>query len=595
MTEAEWGPDAKPSRGEPDHPESPQLTAEIDAVHLDEPLLGDERAWDAELADLDAAAAEGEPKRAWPRLRRAVNRGGLTTIERLRDGQAELRDRTMGWVVTTVITVIAFAIRFVNLAYPNKLIFDETYYAKDAWTLLHFGYEKSWPKDINNAVVAGDVNSYETAAEYVVHPPVGKWLIALGEQLFGMNSFGWRFMPLVFGTLLVFITIRLARRLSRSTLIGGMAGVLLTLDGLAFVMSRTALLDIFQAFFLVAGVACVVADRDWYRGRLADRLEALGIPDFGGRFGPVLWLRPWRLVAGLMFGLAIGTKWNSVFLLASMGVLSVLWDVGARRLAGADWHSWLALLIDGIPAFVRMVLVAVVVYVGGWWGWLTSSGGYYRDWGATHLDHPWTVHLGEMWASFLHYQQEIFNFHTGDYINGVTHSYSSNPWGWLVLARPTGFDAVNGIKPGVDGCWATGEDTCLRVISAIGTPVLWWMAALALVVGVIWWLGGRDWRFGVPVVAALSTYVPWLLTTAGRPLFFFYAITIIPFTVIVLAMVFGLILGPADSPKRRRGAIIVGVAMALVAINFAYIYPVLTDQMMLYKDWLARMWLRSWI
>ena len=53
--------------------------------------------------------------------------------------------------------------------------------------------------------------------------------------------------------------------------------------------------------------------------------------------------------------------------------------------------------------------------------------------------------------------------------------------------------------------------------------------------------------------------------------------------------------GPAGGPNRRRGAIIVGVAMALVAANFAYIYPVLTDQLMLYKDWLARMWLRSWI
>ena len=121
------------------------------------------------------------------------------------------------------------------------------------------------------------------------------------------------------------------------------------------------------------------------------------------------------------------------------------------------------------------------------------------------------------------------------------------------------------------------------------------MAALALVVAVIWWIGGRDWRFGVPVVAVLSTWVPWLMTTAGRPLFFFYAVTMVPFTVIALSLVFGLILGPADGPHRRRGAIIVGVAMALVALNFAYIYPMLTDQLMLYPDWLSRMWLRSWI
>ena len=56
-----------------------------------------------------------------------------------------------------------------------------------------------------------------------------------------------------------------------------------------------------------------------------------------------------------------------------------------------------------------------------------------------------------------------------------------------------------------------------------------------------------------------------------------------------------LILGPADSPGRRRVAIIVGVAIALVAMNFAWIYPVLTDELLPYSQWLSRMWLRSWI
>ena len=51
-----------------------------------------------------------------------------------------------------------------------------------------------------------------------MHPQVGKWIIAGGEHLFGMNSFGWRFGSLVFGTLLVLVTIRLVRRVSRSTL-----------------------------------------------------------------------------------------------------------------------------------------------------------------------------------------------------------------------------------------------------------------------------------------------------------------------------------------------------------------------------------------
>ena len=99
-------------------------------------------------------------------------------------------DRITGWVVTLMITSTAFAIRLVNLGYPNKLVFDETYYAKDAYSLLNFGYERNWPSDANAKVIAGTPDVMQTTASFAVHPPVGKWLIAAGEQLFGMNSFG---------------------------------------------------------------------------------------------------------------------------------------------------------------------------------------------------------------------------------------------------------------------------------------------------------------------------------------------------------------------------------------------------------------------
>jgi len=167
-----------------------------------------------------------------------------TTIERLRVEMPS--DRLNGWIVTLIIGAIAFVIRVVNLGYPNKLVFDETYYAKDAYSLLKFGYERNWPSDANSKIITGNVDVMQDTAAFVVHPPLGKWLIAGGEYLFGMNSFGWRIASLVFGTLLIMVTIRLVRRVSKSTLIGGLAGILLTFDGLEFVMSRTALLDIWS-------------------------------------------------------------------------------------------------------------------------------------------------------------------------------------------------------------------------------------------------------------------------------------------------------------------------------------------------------------
>lgn len=514
-----------------------------------------------------------------------------STLDRL--SVPALPDRMSSWFFTLVIAGIAFAIRLVNLAYPNKLVFDETYYAKDAYSLLTFGYERNWPTTANASIVKGNPDVMETTASFIVHPQVGKWIIAGGEQIFGMNSFGWRFGSLVFGTLLIVVTIRLVRRVSRSTLIGCLAGVLLTFDGLAFVMSRTALLDIFLAFFLTSAVACLAADRDWFRNRLADHLVRRGIPDLQGGFGPALLLRPWRIAAGVCFGLALGSKWNALYVLAAFALLSLAWDVGARRLAGGGWRTNAAIIRDGAPAFVYLVILSGLVYVSTWASWLATSGGYDRSWGENHPDSTSVRLLGKPLASLVHYHQDIWNFHTGDFINNQTHSYAAEPGGWLILARPIGIDAVNGIKAGVDGCVGPGD--CIRVISGIGTPALWWAATIALVFALVFWVGGRDWRFSIPVVGVLSVWLPWF-SYDSRPLFFFYAIALLPFSVMGLALCLGKLLGTATAGNRRMfGAVVVGAFVALVGANFAYLYPVLTDGLLTYESWQSRMWFKGWI
>jgi dolichyl-phosphate-mannose--protein O-mannosyl transferase len=514
-----------------------------------------------------------------------------STVERL--AVPRMTDRLTGWICSLLVTAIAFVIRFVHLGTPNKLVFDETYYAKDAYSLLKFGYERQWPSDADKSIVAGHVDVMSKSPSFIVHPEVGKWLIAGGEHLFGMNSFGWRFSSLVFGTLLILVVIRMVRRVSRSTLIGCLAGILLTFDGLEFVMSRTALLDIFMAFFVVAAVACLAGDRDWFRNRLADHIVRSGQPDLGGRFGPWLLVRPWRIAAGLCFGLALGSKWNALYILAAFALLSLAWDIGARRLAGAGWTANGSLLIDGIPAFVSLIVLSAAVYVSTWASWLATTGGYDRNWGAQHPTAQSVHLLGKPLASLLHYHKDIYAFHVGDYIMHAQHSYRANPIGWLVLARPLGIDAVNGIKPGTSGC--PGPDECLKVISAIGTPALWWAAVPALLAALILWAGARDWRFGIPIVGVLSGWLPWF-QYQSRPLFFFYAIVIIPFSVMALALCLGRLLGRAESSDSGMiGGIVVGAFVALVGADFAYLYPVLTDQVLPRPKYLARMWLRTWI
>ena len=109
-----------------------------------------------------------------------------------------------------------------------------------------------------------------------MQPEVGKLLIAAGEWLFGLNSFGWRFSSAVFGSLAILLMCRIARRMTRSTLLGCIAGLLMSLDGLEFVLSRTGILDIFLMFFVLAAFGCVLIDRDISRARLAETGRAPG-------------------------------------------------------------------------------------------------------------------------------------------------------------------------------------------------------------------------------------------------------------------------------------------------------------------------------
>lgn len=146
------------------------------------------------------------------------------------------------WWVTIFLAIVAAALRFHNLGKPHALVFDETYYAKDAWSLLKYGYEVDSVKDANEKILAGITDVFTGNASYVVHPPFGKWVIAIGEQLFGLNPFGWRFMMALLGVLAVVMVHRVAIRLFNHQLTAFLAGLFMTLDGMAIVHSRTALL-----------------------------------------------------------------------------------------------------------------------------------------------------------------------------------------------------------------------------------------------------------------------------------------------------------------------------------------------------------------
>jgi dolichyl-phosphate-mannose--protein O-mannosyl transferase len=523
---------------------------------------------------------------------------GADTAERI----AALRDRLIspmpddrlwGWVGPLLVTAFAAFFRFNRLVIPRALIFDETYYAKDAWSILQHGVEWCDKSNANQLIIGGHTNIFQACTgggigEYVVQPPVGKLLIAVGEWLYGLNSVGWRVAPAFFGSLAILVMCRVARRLTRSTLLGCVAGLLLSLDGLEFVLSRTGILDIFLMFFVLAAFGCLVVDRDVSRARLA----AAMVLQPGDEAGPRLGIRKWRVAAGVMIGLACASKQDAVWYLLAFIGLAIAWDIGARRAAGLRNYVRGALVRDGKWLPVTLGVIPLVTYIATWSGWLITSTGYDRNYAQQH---GVTTPVISALYSLFEYHKEMLQF--GVTLN-KTHPYMSQPWGWIVISRPVAFFYQCYTGPAsyhVCPAGYSGPEWSQEVL-AIGNPAIWWVSIPAMLFCLGWWLTRRDWRAGAAVLGVAAGWLTWL-PFVSRTKFYYYALEFEPFLILCIVLCLGLILGPATASLRRRaiGSSVVGAYVLAVLVLFWYFYPILAGKIIPYSSWLSHMWYHGWI
>jgi dolichyl-phosphate-mannose--protein O-mannosyl transferase len=325
-------------------------------------------------------------------------------------------------------------------------------------------------------------------------------------------------------------------------------------------------------------------------------------------WGPVRGLRwrPWRLLAGICFGLAAATKWSALYPIAALGLLVWMWDAGARRTLGVRHARLRSLVVDALPAFGYLIVVGLVVYVLSWTGWLlhaevfeqSLSDTQYGPYWGSYLETDADGFLGEAvqsLRSLWNYHQDVFTFHR-DFLNDATHTYESKPIWWPVLNRPVGMQADLGIEPGTQGCQAPSDTTCLRQVLLLGTPALWWGGVVALLYAGYAWLTRRDWRFGLALVGALSAWLPWVRDDE-RPIFSFYAVLMLPFTIIAVTLLLGRLRGGPDASPRRRawGTAVAGAFVVLVVLNAAWFWPIWTGELISTPDWLRRIWFKQWI
>lgn len=230
-------------------------------------------------------------------------------------------------------------IRIQDPAWPTWFTFDEEPFVKNAHSY---------------ALAIADNND---------HPPFGKMLIAVGMLIFGYNSLGWRFIPLLFGLQTVFLAYWLGRVVFGNKRAGWLAAAFMAADGFFISYSRSGLLDGMMISFMLWGMVAALGARTW-RGVLA---------------------------AGVLIGFSTSVKWSGsmtaipaavgILVMRRVSIFSVLWLGVIPIVHTLIWMG--ALRITGKPSDpVSTWKVIINLYKhhldlghykndlsSPWWGW----------------------------------------------------------------------------------------------------------------------------------------------------------------------------------------------------------------------------------
>ena len=461
----------------------------------------------------------------------------------------QLLNRAASWII---IALAAF-LRLWNLGYPNKLVFDETYYVKDAWTLWNTGAEKAWPNNANAAFESGHVFDYLNEPSFVVHPPLGKWIMGFGMWLFGaQNSFSWRISVAVLSIAAVALIMMIAKILFQTKIWSLVAGFLFAIDGHAIVLGRTGLLDGILMFFVLLAFYFLL--RHLQTGINLERAT---------------WRQPWLIAVGVTLGAASAVKWSGLYFLAAFGLYLVISDVLNRR------KYWLS-AIQALITFTLMVPVAIITYLATWTGWLVTSKGYDRD------SNP------NPFLALLKYHQDAFNFHVNLH---TPHNYASNPATWLFAIRPTSF-FYESQTLGQDGC--ASADGCSSAITALGNPFIWLPAAAAVIFLTYLFFTRHSKVGGLILLGIAGGYLPWL-AFMNRTVFQFYSIAFLPWMILALVYVLRLYLHTRDTAELPRAVRLVGGYLGLTFVASLFFLPIWIGTWTPYWYWHIHMWIPSWI
>lgn len=439
----------------------------------------------------------------------------ITPLTRLSDRLIWLSEQPIYGVMA--IALVAFALRFWNLDGTADIVFDEVYYPKFAQNYL-----RGEPL-------------------FDAHPPLAKYIIAIGIQILGYAPLGYRIMTAIAGGLLPLITYEFIWQLSDRRSWAWLTGCFVALDGLLLVESRFGLINTYILLFGMLSQLCMVLALKRSRQR---------------------WF--WVLFTGLMLGASISVKWTGL-----------AYVIGLGAIAGYAWSRYRQAL-NAPQIVIGLIILPIAFYFGQW------------------IPHLMLNPERDIWE--LHHQ--IFGFHQNLGIGKTDpiHPYCSPWWSWVLLIRPVAYFFENRPNSMVEFVHAMGNPF-LYWLSAIAlliclTFVI--VSKLRFPPQIFTKIEPKERRelfwFVVYITTSfLGHWLPWSLSK--RCIFLYHYMPASLFAFAALALLVSLFWRSPAPQTRAIGSGLVGI----IAIGFIFWLPIYIGLPISSGYLPMLMWFRSWI
>lgn len=348
------------------------------------------------------------------------------------------------WMYIGLIALGSTLLRLFYLSYPEEMIFDEVYHARAAGEYLRGISPFEW-----------------------VHPPLAKLLISVGVYFFGLTSFGWRIVPVIFGTLFVPVMYIFGKTMFEKRSLGILAAVIISLDGVFFVQSRTAMTNIIATFFQITAVMFfwLYVQNDYHE----KKKKALTFFTFSGIFMSLALASRWTSMGALAFILGSMIWYKFLFNMTFQDLMNGNFKPITERISLKDIPFWLY-------AGVCFIVFPAITYVLSYIPYL-------------NLNH----NISEM----LEMQKNIYNYHKN---LRDPHPYYSEWYTWPFLIRPTWY------------YFRDFKDGTMAGIIALGNPAIWWSSVFVTAFSIYKALKEKKAHLLYIGLGFIILYLPWAVS-----------------------------------------------------------------------------------